>query len=85
MKRRRETLCPARLSQGEFHSPTVCFRSFRRVPAGHAASAVIGVWASRNSGPYGKFGSDVITAEGLLVRIVHSDELGTLLSFRIDQ
>ena len=28
--------------------PTVWFRSFRRVPAGHAASAVIGVWASRN-------------------------------------
>ena len=65
MKLKRETLYPAWLFQGEFLSPTVWFRSFRRVPAGHAASAMIGVWASRNSGPYGKFGSDVITAEGL--------------------
>ena len=35
--------------------------------------------------PYGKFGSNVITAEGLSVRIVHSDELGTLRPIRIDQ
>ena len=58
-------MCPARSSQEEFRSPTVWFRSFRRVPAGHAASAVIGVWASRIGGPYGMFGSNVITAEGL--------------------
>ena len=50
MERKREATRPVRFFQGKFHFPTGRFRLFRRVPAGHAVSAMIGNWASREEG-----------------------------------
>ena len=46
MERKREATRPIRFFQGKSHFPTVRFRLFRRVPAGRAASAIVGNWAS---------------------------------------